>query len=65
MKLDVSYNSLAELPAGLGEVRTLQRLIASNNRLTRIPAELGNLRGLKEFDLRRAHWCHGPVCTAP
>ena len=54
VKLDVSHNSLRALPAQLGEVKSLQRLVASNNSLSSVPHELGALRALKELDLRSA-----------
>ena len=49
--LDLSYNSLEDLPLELCSLRYLQRLNCSNNRLRCVPTEIDRLASLEELCL--------------
>lgn len=51
LKLDISYNHFAEIPAQIGEMIMLRELIASFNKITRVPVELGKLKRLRRLIL--------------
>ena len=44
--LDLSYNAITSLPAGIGSMQNLQYLDISNNRITELPKEIGKLKRL-------------------
>ena len=49
-RLDLSNNSLKQIPKGIGELRSLGQLnISGNNRINILPNEMGNLVKLWEF----------------
>lgn len=41
--VDVSHNAIVALPDAMGDVDTLETLVAAHNRLAELPASLGNL----------------------
>ena len=49
--LDLSYNSLTELPVWLGRLRSLEYLYASNNDLRDLPASVGELEALRYLNV--------------
>ena len=51
--LDISFNSISALPEKIGQLQSLERLLAANNRLSRsFPKGFARLEGLKEIDIR-------------
>lgn len=50
-QLDLSYNQIKQLPAGLGKLTQLRKLCLSHNRITQIKADLDELTQLKHLDL--------------
>ena len=52
-ELDISFNAIEKIQPEIGQLRNLERLIASNNMLTdALPEEIRHLQNLKEVDLR-------------
>lgn len=52
-KLDLSEQSISELPPEIGELTSLVELKVSDNRFARLPKEIGNLVNLKVLDISR------------
>ncbi len=51
--LDISFNSIAHLPEKIGQLRGLERLLATNNRLSgAFPKTFERLENLREVDIR-------------
>lgn len=46
--LDLTINNLAYLPASIGQLTSLERLLLQQNRIQELPVELGHLLRLKE-----------------
>ena len=51
--LDISFNSISTLPTKIGQLQSLERLLATNNRLSgSFPETFSQLGNLKEVDIR-------------
>jgi internalin A len=50
-KLDLSENTLTQLPPEIGELKNLTNLILSYNQLTQLPPEIGELKNLTTLNL--------------
>lgn len=48
-RLNISYNSIAELPVELAKIAGLEILNIGNNKLTTLPSELSTLKNITEF----------------
>ncbi|MFM9745917.1 hypothetical protein ACKI2C_51045, partial [Streptomyces brasiliscabiei] len=50
--LDLSFNTINTLPAGIGALDRLERLVLIGNRLGRLPPQMRALRALRTLDVR-------------
>ncbi|KAI1870225.1 hypothetical protein JX265_006395 [Neoarthrinium moseri] len=51
--IDFSFNSIAELPEEIGQMRSLEKFVMTNNRLAgALPSTFSNLTNLRELDLK-------------
>ncbi|XP_043546216.1 leucine-rich repeat and death domain-containing protein 1-like isoform X1 [Chiloscyllium plagiosum] len=51
-ELDISYNALTSIPANIGEMKNLERLVAAYNKITYLPKSLTTLTNLLSINLR-------------
>lgn len=49
--IDVSYNAITEVPAAIGQLARLERLVLRGNYVSRLPAELARLEYLVDLDV--------------
>lgn len=52
-KIDLSNNSIAELPAEITKLPDLQLIRLKNNEIRQLPPEMFELQGLKSLDLTK------------
>lgn len=62
VNLDLSNNSLEEIPEGLGELINLKHLNLSKNSLHQLPNTCSNLYKLKHLDLSGNKFTYIPMC---
>ncbi|KAL2270932.1 hypothetical protein VTJ83DRAFT_303 [Remersonia thermophila] len=51
--LDISFNLIGDLPDEIGQLKNLEKLVATNNRLAgKLPSSFKDLRSLRELDIK-------------
>jgi adenylate cyclase len=53
VELDMSFNTITELPKEIGRLTALEHLMFVKNQVTKLPEECRNLANLRLFDCRR------------